>query len=115
MSGWRLSRDSQTFSPRQHREMLTLLDTGACHQTIATSLSARDPQLAQTFSLDQSELCAGEGSGQVSLVGAAQALQGLCSTAVYCSLCTVRMSARLTAEPLWSAKPSLAAGRWWEC
>ena len=82
MSGWRVSRDSQTFSPRQQQEMLSLLDSGDCHQTIATSLSARDPQLAQTFTLDQSELCAGEGSGQVSLVGAAQALQGLGSTAV---------------------------------
>ena len=82
MSGWRVSRDSQTFSPRQQQEMLSLLDSGDCHKTIATSLSARDPQLAQTFTLDQSELCAGEGSGQVSLLSAAKTLQGLCRTAV---------------------------------
>ena len=33
---------------------------------------------------------------------------------LYCPL-TVRMSARLTAGPPWSAGPPLAAGRWWGC
>ena len=64
MSGWRVRRDTNTFSPRQHKEMLTLVDQDQCHQTLASSLAARDPHLAQAFSLDQSEICAGVGEGE---------------------------------------------------
>ena len=64
MSGWRVRRDTNTFSPRQHKEMLSLVEHSQCHQTLASSLSARDPHLAQSFALDQSEICAGEGPGQ---------------------------------------------------
>ena len=35
-----------------------------CHQTLSASLAVRDPHLAQSFSLDQSEICAGEREGE---------------------------------------------------
>ena len=63
MSGWKVNRDSRTFSPRQHKEMLSLVARDHCHQTLASSLSARAPHLGQTFALHQSELCAGGGDG----------------------------------------------------
>ena len=66
LSGWRVNRDTESFSPRQHREVLSLLEGELCQQSLVTSLAGRDPHLANTFSLDQSELCAGAGPDQVS-------------------------------------------------
>ena len=64
MSGWMVRRsDTAIFSPRQHKEMLSLLSRDRCQQTLASSLSTLDPGLGQTFALHQSEICAGAGEG----------------------------------------------------
>ena len=64
MSGWLVRRtDTATFSPRQHKEMLSLVGRDRCQQVLASSLSALEPGLGQTFALHQSEMCAGGGEG----------------------------------------------------
>ena len=65
LSGWRVDRDTRTFIPRQHRQLLSLLEDRRCQEKLSSALTAKDPSLGDHFSMDQSEICAGDGSKQV--------------------------------------------------
>jgi len=64
LSGWSVDRDSLSFRPTQHKVMVSLLGQEICQQMITDFLSARNPALADLFSLDQSEVCGGRGPEQ---------------------------------------------------
>jgi len=64
LSGWSVDRESLAFRPVQHKVMVSLMAHQTCQQTLTDFLSAREPALADLFSLDPSEVCAGQGPHQ---------------------------------------------------